>query len=82
MSWQDLHEGILEEFTEAGRLSTDLAFSVMSGMVTIKEQLRKRDCATYRGKKRLDPAWRAKESRRNAKYNARRPTTRAGRAAK
>ncbi len=49
----DLHRGILEEFAEAGRLSTDLAFSVMSGFLTIKSELHKKYCSEYRARKRL-----------------------------
>ncbi len=64
MSWCDLHEGILEEFCEAGRLSTDLAFDVMSGMVTIKSELAKKHQAAYYAKKRLDPKFRAKHAAR------------------
>ncbi len=78
----DLHQGILEEFAEAGRLSyEDAVFAYAAWSEHHKEQHRK-DCASYYGKKRLDPAWRARQSKRNAKYNANRPTTRAGRRAK
>ncbi len=64
MTWENLHEEILSEFVESGRLSTDLAFDVMSGMVAIKSELAKEHRATYYAKKRLDPKFRAKNAAR------------------
>ncbi len=64
MSWEDLQEHILEEFTEVSRYSVEDAFAAYSEHLTRHSEQHKKDCKAYRDRKRLDPVWRAKERER------------------
>lgn len=72
MSWLDLHEGILQEFTEMCRFapsSIGLEEEYVRGAL---RQGSRKDSSSWYAKKRLDPVWRKKRSAKVlAKYHAR-----------
>ncbi len=71
MSFVDLHEGILEEFAEAAQCRRQDNLHTYEAWAEFLKAQHRKDCATYYGKQRLTPAFRAKnrvraEKRRRA----------------
>ncbi len=63
--WTDLGEGILEEFVEHARFTNEDTFMALSIHITKRREQHKKDCAAYRSRKALDPAWVAKDKARD-----------------
>ncbi len=66
MTWESLHEGILEEFTEAARFTAEDHFMAMSVHVARRTEQGKKDCKAYRARKKTSPEWTAKERSRHS----------------
>ncbi len=67
----DLHRGVLEEFVEAARYTNEDTFAVLSDHASRRTAQHRKDCATYRGKVRLDSVWRENERARQKDSRAR-----------
>ncbi len=62
--WSNLYEGILSEFVEAARFTNEDTYTAFAELSERRKEQHRKDCAAYRGRKRLDPAWRAKHAAR------------------
>ncbi len=70
MSWDDLHQGILEEFAEAGRLGSERTFAALSNFSAKRVERHKQDCKAQRTRKARNPLWVAAENKRKALWKA------------